>query len=89
MKFIQSSRGTRVIFHAPIAVRSAGAFCTTITIVEDMSYPGESINYWKAKLDNNFGYCEIRDTQCQFHMGDTLEGSLHLGKTNFIHIKVP
>ena len=54
MKFIQSSRGTRVIFHAPITVRSAGAFCTTITIVEDMSYPGESINYWKAKLDNNF-----------------------------------
>ena len=61
---------------------------TTITIVEDMSYPGESINYWKAKLDNNFGYCEQRYAVPVSH-GDTLEGSLHLGKTNFIHIKVP
>ena len=39
--------------------------------------------------EGEYGYCEIRDTQRQFRMGDTLEGSLHLGKTNFIHIKVP
>ena len=89
MKFIQSTRGSRVIFHSPIKVRSAGAFCTSITIVEDISYPGENINYWKAKITNEYGYCEIRDTQRQFRMGDTLEGSLHLGKSNFIHIKVP
>ena len=89
MKFIQSTRGSRVVFHAPLKVRSSGAFKTSITIVEDISHPGENIYYWKALIADNHGFCDIRDTNKLFHMGDTLEGSIHLGKTNFIHIKVP
>ena len=89
MKFIQSTRGCRVIFHAPIKVRSSGAFHTTMEIVQDMTHAGESISYWKAKLDDDHGYCDVRDEQNLFRLGDRLEGSIHLGKTNFIHIKVP
>ena len=89
MKFIQTTRGTRVIFHSPISVRSSGAFCTKMTILEDISNPGEVISYWKAKIDDQHGYCDIYDTGNNFNVGDVLEGSIHLDNTNFIHIKVP
>ena len=89
MKFIQSTRGCRVIFHSPIKVRSSGSFTTNIKIVQDMTHPGESISYWKAQLDDGHGYCDIRDEQKYFCLGDRLEGSIHLDKGNFIHIKVP
>ena len=89
MKFIQSTRGARVIFHSPVSVRSSGAFCTKMTILEDLSNPGEHISCWKAKLDDQHGYCDIQDSGNIFQLGDVLEGSIHLDKNNFIHIKVP